>query len=66
MAKIKPDQKPPYRDPPEDRTILYVALGVAALAAIGVIVWAASDYTPVSPPTGQTESEQPKTITPAQ
>ena len=52
--------KEPYRDPQKDRTALYAAAGIAALVALGVVVWAASDYTPVNPSSTQTESERPK------
>ena len=66
MAKNNPNQEPPFRDPREDRTAMYITAGVVALALLGIIVWAASDYTPVNPPTTQTESEQPQDTRPAQ
>ena len=62
----EPMAKEPYRDPHSDHSTMYVAAGIATLAAFGVIVWALSDYTPVNPLAVQTEGVQPKETTPAQ
>ena len=66
MAKNNPNQKPPFRNPREDRTAMYITAGGVALALLGILIWAASDYTPINPPTPQTESEQQKTNPTAQ
>ena len=58
-----PTNLPPRQ---KDRSTMYAAAGIAALAAVGFIVWALSDYTPVNPRPVQTESVEPKENTPAQ
>jgi hypothetical protein len=50
----------------KSRDAIFIAAYLAATIAVGVIVWAMSDYTPVNPPAVQTESVQPKDRTPAQ
>jgi hypothetical protein len=50
----------------KSRDAIFIAAYLAALVAVGVIVWALSDYTPVNPPAVQTESIHPKQSTPAQ
>jgi hypothetical protein len=49
----------------KSRDAIFIAAYLAATIAVGAIVWALSDYTPVNPPAVQTESVQPKASTPA-